>query len=145
MKRIAVIIWGFRNSGKTTTIRHLVGVSKRLCNCNFKILNIQNTEIEVFVEGQSPSEKDQTLEELIHVYYKKDGLPNNIIVAEQINGKNAGSTINFLIKNQYKINFFVIQKPESYNKTHWDYNSKAIPSKIDLDKRIDDIRAVFSN
>lgn len=41
MKRKAVIIWGFSNSGKTTTIKHLVGVPKRLCNCTFVISNIK--------------------------------------------------------------------------------------------------------
>ncbi len=143
MNRKAVIIWGTDNSGKTSTIKHLVGCPKRLNNRIFKISNIKKKEVEVFVLGQSPSEKRQTLEELIKKNYKKEALPDKIIVAEQINGKNAGNTINFLIKNKYKITFFVINNPEKYNRTHWDYNTDSIPSETVFLKRVEDIKAIF--
>lgn len=142
MNRKAVIIWGHSNSGKTTTIKHLVGVKKRLCNCVFTITNIDGNLVKIFVEAQSPSEKNEILDNLIK-RYNKGNLPENIIVAEQIDGKNAGSTIDYLIKNQYEVTFFVIQDPAQFNGTHWDYNLNTKPSISDLDKRAQDIRAIF--
>ena len=143
MNRKAVIIWGTSNAGKTSTIKHLVGCPKRLNNRIFKIKNIKEKDVEVFVLGQSPSEKRQTLEELIKKNYKKETLPDKIIVTEQINGKNAGNTINFLIKNKYQITFFVINNPEKHNRTHWDYNTDSMPSESVFKKRVEDIKAIF--
>lgn len=144
MERTAVIIWGLRNSGKTTTIKHLLDNTKALRNRVYKIRITIDIEIEVFIQGESPSEKDQTLEELL-VSCCKEGLPDRIIVAEQINGKNAGSTLEFLIKNKYRIAFFVVQMPGRHNATHWDYNPNNTPDEIILNKRAEDIRTVFYN
>lgn len=112
-------------------------------NCVFTIKNINNNAVKVFVQGQSPSERRKTIKELIEHYYKNKNLPNNIIVAEQINGEKAGNTVDFLIQNKYKIVFFVIQNPPQFNHTHWNYRTNDNISISDLDKRAEDVRSVF--
>ncbi len=144
MCRKAVIIWGYSNSGKTTTIKHFLNVRRRLYNRVYNITNNDRKLVEIFVEGQSPSEKDETLEDLIKIY-NKGILPKNIIVAEQIDGKNAGNTVDYLIKNRYKITFFIIQNPAKFNKDHWDYNPNTTIPILDLDKRAEDIKAIFKS
>lgn len=143
MVRKAVIIWGYRNSGKTTTIRYLLKRNSRLDNGIYHINNNEGQEIKVFVQGQSPSEKEENIEKLIGISYNDGCLPDNIIVAEQIDGINAGNTLNFLIENKYKIKFFVIHKPSKCNKTHWDYQIDINGLNKVLNKRAEDITAIF--
>lgn len=143
MVRKAVIIWGYRDSGKTTTIRYLLKRNSRLDNGIYHINNKEGQEIKVFVQGQSPSEKEENIEKLIEISYNDGCLPDNIIVAEQIDGINSGNTLNFLIENKYKITFFVIHTPPKCNKTHWDYQIDINESKEFLNKRAEDITAIF--
>lgn len=136
-KRRAVVVWGYKNSGKTTTLKHLVNRTKRLLNKYYMIENIEGDIVNVFIKGNSPSETNCKLGQM----FDKSNLPKRLIVAEQINGRHSADTITFLKKNRYQVTFFVIQKPKQYNSTHWDFADNL--SEKDLDKRAEDIKAVL--
>ncbi len=143
MKRRAVVILGRKNSGRTTTVKHFVKSSDFVCNSIFKTTNLNGEDIKVFIVGKSPSERGETLQEIIR-NYNEGNLPENIIVAEQINGDYMNKTVDFLITNDYKITFFVIHEPTKFNRTHWDCVSGGLPSTSDLDKRAQDIKRAFT-
>jgi len=122
-KRLAIIILGDSNSGKTTTIkefvnehtgknlkRMIVGWQKIILkfDCVFLInLNI------LFIPA-SPSERNKKIQTIIKER-KKNCFPDILIVAEQPNGKNFQNTQQWLEKNNYEIVTFEIDNSNGHN------------------------------
>lgn len=106
--RLAILIVGLQNSGKTSTIRHLIslynGRSLKIMKAGWKdiFLNsiFKSLRLDFYCIPASPSE---TKVELSTRFAKWAWLPETLIVAEQAGGIHYASTINFLNSNGYHI------------------------------------------
>lgn len=135
----AVILWSGKNCGKSATLRTLVikyerSSCQRLNKKDHRLTDGKGAPKDVYIQDSSPSERNRTLEEMLN-----GKLPDFLIVAEQIGGKNAASTLDFLQKNNYKTKFFVIQNPATQNSNHWNYQSRYNNKSPEFIKRAEDI------
>jgi len=137
--KLAIIIEGSNNSGKTSTIKHLVNnYSNRSLNRIkagwqriFLNPNFPNLKIDVYCIPSSPSESDNPLSNRFSQW-----LPDVILVAEQPNGKHYNSTYTFLQSNGFQIITRSINNIDgSGDWERFDVNS----SKLKLDNRAEDI------
>jgi hypothetical protein len=117
--KIAVIIVGERNSGKTATIkyfrREFDESKKEVIQCRIGWRRIQlflhrldALSCLIYFIPSSPSESNIPLEMSL-----KEFKPEMLLIAEQLNGKEYHSTKNFLVDNGYEIIEFTITKNNS--------------------------------
>ncbi|MDN3674107.1 hypothetical protein QWY99_13680 [Flavobacterium branchiarum] len=139
--RLAIIIEGTQNSGKTSTIKELIklfgfknlkqmkaGWQQIFLNPIFKSLRIS-----FYCIPASPTETDIPLSKRFEEW---EYLPEMIILAEQTSGRHHASTIAFLTANHYNIKVFPINNSIGVN--HWErFDNSTKNSK--LSKRVDDI------
>lgn len=104
--KLAILIIGEQNSGKTSTIKHLVntwgdkslivmkaGWQSVFLNSTFKYLKLI-----FFCVPASPTETNKPLSIRFSEF-----IPEVLIVAEQLNGSNYQNTNSFLISNNYTV------------------------------------------
>ena len=119
--RLAILIIGVQNSGKTTTIKHLVnshsdkslsvmraGWQSIFLNSTFKYLKLN-----FFCVPASPTETKTKLSKRFPNF-----LPEVLIVAEQLNGANYSSTLNFLNTNNFTVIAYNLSN--TIGKSDWD-------------------------
>jgi GTPase SAR1 family protein len=106
--KIAIVIWGVQNSGKSSTFKGIVhnysekqitqmrrGWQRLFLNSKFKCLKLDS-----YFFPASPTESETNLEN----YFKSPNfMPQVLFLAEQINGKNASNTKAFLHTNGYSV------------------------------------------
>lgn len=120
--KLAIVIKGSQNSGKTSTIKHFIGkqTGRKLrfmkkgwqrifLNESFKCLRLT-----IYCLPASPSESNpnKTISELL-----KGKTPSAIIVAEQRGGKNYDNTIEFLKEHGYTLKCYRIT--DTTDRTPW--------------------------
>lgn len=125
LNRLAVVIVGVQNSGKTTTLKHFCDTYYRKKVSTFKMgwrfgLSIfkpryWGIKIDAFFIPASRTERD---EYLIDLYKKLGWDPDFIFMAEQLNGKRYSDTIHYLMANGFHVKEFVLSNKEG-NDT-WD-------------------------
>lgn len=104
--KLAIVIIGMQNSGKTSTIKELInthsdktvskmrkGWQRIYLNNQFKYL-----KLDIFCVPSSPTESNIKLSERFENWQ-----PEVLIVAEQLNGRHYNDTLNFLNLNGYII------------------------------------------
>ncbi len=104
--KIAILIEGEQNSGKTSTIKELVnrhsdknnfvmrrGWQRLFLNPEFRYLNL-----ETYCVPASPSETNIKLSDRFEKW-----MPDVLILAEQLNGQHSTNTNSFLTQNNYTI------------------------------------------
>ena len=134
----AVIVWGKRNSGKTTTLLNFVN-QYNIGNNNYtklmnKMYHMQQNK-DIFVRGMSPSESGASLQAVLQ--NAGHPCPNLLVVAEQIGGGQMFNTLNFLHQHNYKITHFAIAEPPL---NYWGYNPNGVqPTQQILNQRTSDI------
>lgn len=139
--RLAIIIEGTQNSGKTSTIKELIklfgfkslkqmkaGWQQIFLNSIFKSLRIVFYGIPA-----SPSETDIPLSTRFKSWQH---LPEVLILAEQIGGQHHANTMAFLAANHYNVQIFTISNSNGIN--HWERFDNTTKS-IKLSKRADEI------
>ena len=106
--RLAIIIEGVQNSGKTSTIKRFINrqserpinILRRGWRTIMLNLNFSCIRVILFCIPGSPSETDTPIKSILdklHVY------PEILIIPEQPDGKNYENTLTFLKENDYKI------------------------------------------
>jgi hypothetical protein len=136
--RIAVVIVGQQNSGKTATLKE---IGRKHANKNpqrtmagWRILSLfpdsfHALALHAYFVPASPTETNFKLEDRF-----KDWKPEVLFVAEQINGENFISTFDFLKKEDYKILRFDLTNQIGFG--IWDrFDHDSAKSK--LDARVD--------
>ncbi|RXQ97417.1 hypothetical protein EO244_00580 [Ancylomarina salipaludis] len=107
--KLAVVILGVQNSGKTETLRKIVkkytGLPQKQMKAGWRFLSIFKEKIwelklHAFFVPASPSETKYKLEDRI---LDLGHSPEIIFLAEQTDGENRKSTFDFLEENKYKI------------------------------------------
>lgn len=107
--KLAIIIEGVQNSGKTSTILHFVNQYQnrtlKQVRAGWQNLFINSSvfstlKINPYVISSSPSESGIQLSTRFQNW---KGLPDILILAEQLNGKHQLSTETFLRSNNYNI------------------------------------------
>ena len=107
--KLAIIIEGYQNSGKTSTIKHFVNQYQnrqlKQLRSGWQNLYINPTffstlRINPYIIPSSPSESNKLLSQR---FLNWNGLPDIIILAEQHNGKHQLNTENYLNSNGYHI------------------------------------------
>jgi len=104
-KRIAIVILGLPNSGKSSTFKHIVlkyGGKKlqRIKRGWQSLKKINSSILRVYFVPASPTETNIKLEDRFKDWKE---LPEILFVAEQTDGHNRQSTFDFLDKHEYKI------------------------------------------
>lgn len=107
--KLAIIIEGVQNSGKTSTILHFVNqyqnrtlkqVRAGWQNLFINASVFSTLKINPYIISSSPSESGIQLSQRFQNW---KGLPDVLILAEQLNGKHQLSTESFLTSNSYNI------------------------------------------
>jgi len=106
--RLAILVIGLQDSGKTSTIKHLIslynGRSLKVMRAGWKdiFLNsiFKSLRVHFYCIPASPSETDM---ELTTRFAEWTWLPETLVIAEQAGGRHYTSTINFLTANGYHI------------------------------------------
>lgn len=109
--KLAILIQGEQNSGKTSTIRELINLQSDKSVSNMRrgwqriFLNKQfkYLKLDVYCVPASPSETNIKLGDRFPKW-----MPEVLIVAEQPSGKHYSDTINFLNNNNYNVLNFAI-------------------------------------
>jgi hypothetical protein len=117
LDRLAIIIVGEQNSGKTTTL-------KSYCDYYYEFVNtfkpgwrrtvvpfrpkFETIKIIPFVLPWSPTEKKIPLAKTINIKW----LPDVLLMAEQFNGAEYSNTVHFLMKHEYYIKEFNLSNVE---------------------------------
>ena len=137
--KLAIVIEGSQNSGKTTTIKHFIGKQTdrklRFMKKGFQAIfldkNFKALKLHLYCLPASPSETGKTIGELL-----PNRRPSAIMIAEQPGGKQYANTFKFLEETDYTILKYSIS--EDKNNNPW--------SKFDntdkfekLDKRVNQI------
>lgn len=102
--KLAIVIEGSQNSGKTTTIKHFIGKQTdrklRFMKKGFQAIfldkNFKALKLHLYCLPASPSETGKTIGELLPTRR-----PSAIIVAEQPGGKQYTNAFKFLEENDY--------------------------------------------
>lgn len=111
--KLAILIVGKQNSGKTSTIKHLVNsysrkslsIMKRGYTSLFLNKKFRSLKLVVYCVPASPSETNIDLK----IRFKNwDKIPQILIIAEQLRGSKYQNTIDFLNSNGYQINEYEI-------------------------------------
>lgn len=114
LDRLAIVIIGEQNSGKTTTIRKFsdfyhkpVSTLKKGFRYDISPFKPKYWGIKIFtyILASSPTESNLSLEDTIEPL---EWYPDLLIIPEQKNGKEYSKTIHYLMKNEYEIKQFII-------------------------------------
>ncbi|HEX8561861.1 MAG TPA: hypothetical protein VF676_02670 [Flavobacterium sp.] len=137
--RLAILIIGAQNSGKTSTIKHLISVYNgrklKVMKAGWKdiFLNpvLKSMRLNFFCVPASPTETGIKLSTRFLTM-----LPEVLVVAEQDGGANYPDTMSFLATSSYSILRYDIQKTNG--SLDWErFDTKTMTSK--LDNRTDEI------
>lgn len=137
--RLAILIIGQQDSGKTTTIKHLVNSysdkSLKVMRAGWQYIFLNSIfkylQLNFFCVPASPTETKIKLSDRF-----SESIPEVLIVAEQLNGFNYQNTINFLNANRYNI---ITYNLSNVNGTSdWD-RFDAKNKTIKLDNRVNQI------
>lgn len=145
--KLAIIIEGVQNSGKTSTILHFVnqhqsrtltvmrsGLKSLYLNPSFQALRV-----EPYIISSSPSESDTPLSKR---FSGLAVLPELIIIAEQTGGRHQANTITFLTTNGYSIVTFPITNViGSLDWQRFDTSNKAIKLTNRANEIMDSIKS----
>tara|TARA_R110002072_G_scaffold287464_6_gene453184 strand:+ start:804 stop:1280 length:477 start_codon:yes stop_codon:yes gene_type:complete len=124
-KRLAILLIGKQNSGKTTTIHHFDKMyderelDKVQCKRGWRHLQIFKEKlgalfVSMYFVPASPTETNFPLRSRFEFL-----LPEIIIVAEQKNGSEFHNTMDFLNENDYKIKIFEIKEGTTETWSRW--------------------------
>jgi hypothetical protein len=116
--KLAIVIEGNQNSGKTSTIKHLIsqqrGWAVRNMKQGFQAIfldkQFKSLKLHLYCLPASPSETGKTIGELLPTRR-----PSAIIVAEQPGGKQYTNTFKFLEENDYTILKYSISEDKNNN------------------------------
>lgn len=113
LNRLAIIIVGEQNSGKTTTLRNYHDIYNHDIPQTFKqgwrhnFHPFKNTywavKVDAYFLPSSRTEKDVSLEEVLDAY---EWFPPFLFMAEQLNGSQYDNTIRYLRTHEYHIKEF---------------------------------------
>ncbi|RDI13207.1 hypothetical protein [Flavobacterium sp. AG291] len=139
--RLAILIIGVQNSGKTSTIKKLInqygdGVGKIMRSSWRNIymdLRFKSLRLTAYCIPASPTEKNL---DLVDRFIDWDNLPQTIILAEQLNGNKYANTISFLTSNGYHIISYNLSN--SIGTGIWD-RFDSVSERIKLNGRADEI------
>jgi GTPase SAR1 family protein len=104
--RLAILIVGLQNSGKTSTIKHLIsaynGRTLKIMKAGWKdiFLNplLKSLRLNFYCIPASPTETKIKLSERCATWF-----PEVLVIAEQAGGANYADTISFLTTNHYHV------------------------------------------
>jgi len=147
--RLAILIVGLQNSGKTSTIRHLIrvynGKSLKIMKAGWKdiFLNpiFKLLKLIFYCIPASPSETDNKLSDRFSTW---TWLPETLVVAEQTGGRHYVDTINFLSTNGYHVLRYDILATNGA--TDWErFTPSNMSSKLDnrANEIVNDIKLFF--
>ena len=139
--RLAVILLGNHNSGKTATIKYFekkydkYGRYKRTCRSGWRHLQLYKEKSDalftlMYFVPASPTETRNPLKNRL-----KDFKPELLLISEQINGKEYDNTINFLNSNDYEIVTFELtrKKPENiWGEWNWSNKDEILDQRAAL-------------
>lgn len=125
MKKLAIMIVGTQDSGKTTTINYFDkeynwdNSLKRYCKRGRRYLYLyknvsKSISVEFYFIPASPTETKEPLKDKL----KKVGLPQFLLVAEQLGGYQYQNTKDFLETNGYEVEEINISK--TYGNGIWE-------------------------
>ncbi|CAA0259840.1 hypothetical protein [Tenacibaculum maritimum] len=126
--KLAILIVGHQNSGKTTTIKYFDKVYdenetlKRYCRVGWRHLQLFKGKLYaifslIYFIPASPTETQKPLKKRLGKM-----LPELLLMAEQKNGKEYNNTIEFLNENNYKIIEFYTK--DNSNEIWKEWNNK---------------------
>lgn len=127
-ERLAIIIVGKPNAGKTTTLKHFCNtyhhqkvstfkMGWRQGFTPFKYLGVK------IIPYFLPSSRTEKAIPLSDVFAKLDWWPDFLFMAEQLNGSEYTNTIRFLRKNDYHIKEFLLDNSNTDSIWHF-YDKK---------------------
>jgi len=137
--RLAVILLGDHNSGKTATINHFDkkydkhGRYKKTCRCGWRHLQLYKERLDalftlIYFVPASPTETRNPIKNRL-----RDFKPELLLIAGQTDGKEYKNTIDFLNSNDYEIVTFELARKKS--ESIWgEWNNKSNKDEI-LDQR----------
>lgn len=145
--KIAILIIGTQNSGKTSTIKYFDKKfdenerEKKQCRSGWRNLQLFKEELGalfllIFFVPSSPTESNKPLSKRFINF-----LPEVLLIAEQLNGSKYNNTIKFLEENGYEIVEFYIS--EDNKEEHWKRWNSIIEYDRKLNKRSEDIKNVL--
>jgi len=130
--KLAVVILGEQNSGKTETLREIVkmytGTPQKQMRAGWRYLSIypsvRDLRLQCFFVPASPSETDIQLKDRF-----PDWQPDVLFLAEQINGKHLENSMKFLEQKEYEVFKYTLSNKDGIDL--WDrYNSKTEKEKL---------------
>jgi len=148
--KLAVLIVGEPDSGKSTTIRYFEQVNdenhkeKEICRIGWRHLQFFLGKLDalsciVYFVPSSPTESHKSLEKKLKEHYFVVDTPEMMIIAEQLNGEEYESTKEFLRKMDYKIIEFTIDNRNTGTTwSRWTNNKEDI-----LSQRVKEITDAF--
>ncbi len=121
---LAVLIVGEQNSGKSTTIKYFEQFNdenhheKDRTRIGWKRLQFFLDKLDaliclVYCVPSSPTESHKSLENKLKEHGFRENTPEMLIIAEQLNGEQYQSTIDFLDEKNYKVVEFIIDNKNS--------------------------------
>ena len=139
--RLAILIVGEQNSGKTSTIKHLINtygfktLSVMRAGWNQIFLNsvFKSLRLHFYCIPASPTETGIDLSERFSSWHN---LPEVLVVAEQLHGSKLSSTLSFLAANGYHVERFDINNVKGVS--NWE-RYDLTTEKMKLDNRANDI------
>jgi len=145
--KLAVIIIGKQNSGKTTTIKYFDKIFdeneklKKYYRVGWRRLTMFKGKLDalfllIYFVPASPTETQKPLRDRL-----KNFKPELLLIAEQLNGYEYQNTIHFLEKNNYEIVEFVLKNQSNQTWNNW---NKQNMNEI-LNKRAIDIGDKFKD
>ncbi len=147
--KIAVLIVGNQNSGKTSTIRALINTQSKnsisimrrgwqriWLNSQFKYLNL-----DVYCVPSSPSETNIKLSDRFAQW-----MPDVLILAEQTNGQHYSDTYTFLTQNNYLVlNYQITNSNGTGDWERFDNSNKLMKLNNRVNTIINDLKITIRN
>lgn len=131
--KLAIVIEGDQNSGKTSTIKHLINTYgnksisqlKRGWQQVYLNSSFQYLKLDFYCVPASPSETGFEL----HKRFNNNWIPEIIVVALQPSGKHYSNSNNFLSSNNYSILTYRINNSEG--NSDWDrFDENSMNNKL---------------
>lgn len=147
--KLAIVIEGNQNSGKTTTIKHLIsqqrGWAVRNMKKGFQTIfldkNFKALKLHLYCLPASPSETGKTIGELL-----PNRRPSAIMIAEQPGGKQYANTFKFLEETDYTIlKYSISEDKNNYPWSKFDNADKDEKLEKRVNQIIDDIKDLLSS
>lgn len=146
--RLAILIWGIPDSGKTSTFKAIVqhysgkkvpsrmrrGWQRFYLNPKFTHLNL-----DAYLLPASPTESNEDISTML-----KGKTPDVLFLAEQINGSQVTETLRFLKPNYYILEYTLTNQNGNGIWDRFDSLNKQAKLKARADEIIEDVRAFIS-